>query len=103
MTAASSSTSAEASSDPPPIYRVWSQARELALLPLLVQPPLASRPYDTRYSALSTWLNAGVDPTEVAERAGNSVEVLLARHAKCPYGRAEVANQRIESLLGEYL
>ncbi|GHE31140.1 hypothetical protein GCM10017778_11950 [Streptomyces vinaceus] len=30
------------------------------------------------------WLNAGVDPTEIAARAGNSVEVLLGRYAKCP-------------------
>jgi integrase len=83
-------------------YRVWSEARELALPPDLVESPIASRPYDLRHSALSTWLNAGVDPTEVAERAGNSVEVLLARYAKCLYGRREVANQRIDNLLGEY-
>jgi hypothetical protein len=30
------------------------------------------------------------------------VEVLLARYAKCLYGRREVANQRIENLLDEY-
>jgi hypothetical protein len=53
-------------------------------------------------SALSTWLNAGVDPTEVAERAGNSVEVLLTRYAKCLDGRQDVANRRIEDLLREY-
>ncbi|MEV0125839.1 site-specific integrase [Streptomyces sp. NPDC050703] len=58
--------------------RVWHEARHLALPPELVQSPLADRPYDLRHSALSTWLNAGVDPTEVAERAGNSVEVLMA-------------------------
>jgi len=44
---------------------------------------MAARPYDLRHAALSTWLNSGVDPTEVAERAGNSPEVLLSRHAKC--------------------
>ncbi|MER5215329.1 hypothetical protein ABT063_33475 [Streptomyces sp. NPDC002838] len=64
--------------------------------------PLAARPYDLRHSALSTWLNAGVDPTEVAERAGNSVEVLMATYAKCLYGRAVIANQRIQALLDEY-
>ncbi|MDQ0751291.1 hypothetical protein QF034_005522 [Streptomyces africanus] len=53
-------------------------------------------------SALSTWLNAGVDPTEVAERAGNSVEVLLTRYAKCLDGQQDVANRRIEDLLREY-
>ncbi|MBW8700818.1 hypothetical protein MBT84_14550 [Streptomyces sp. MBT84] len=39
----------------------------LALLPAAVASPLAARPYDLRHSALSTWLNAGVDPTEVAD------------------------------------
>jgi integrase len=81
---------------------VWHETRELALPPDLVGSPLAARPYDLRHSALSTWLNAGVDPTEVAERAGNSVEVLLTRYAKCLYGRQAVANQRIEALLDEY-
>jgi hypothetical protein len=52
-------------------YRVWQEARLLALPPAVAASPLASRPYDPRHSALSTWLNAGVDPTEVAERAGN--------------------------------
>ncbi|WP_246204067.1 tyrosine-type recombinase/integrase [Streptomyces tailanensis] len=82
--------------------RVWHEARELALPPGLLNTPLAARPYDLRHSALSTWLNAGVDPTEVAERAGNSVEVLMTKYAKCLYGRAAIANQRIEALLDEY-
>ncbi len=83
-------------------YRVWQEARFLALPPAVAASPLASRPYDLRHSALSTWLNAGVDPTEVAERAGNSVEVLLTRYAKCLDGRQDVANRRIEDLLREY-
>lgn len=83
-------------------YRVWQEARLLALPPAVAASPLASRPYDLRHSALSTWLNAGVDPTEVTERAGNSVEVLLARYAKCLDGRQEVANRRVEDLLREY-
>jgi hypothetical protein len=60
-----------------------------------------SSTYDLRHSALSTWLNAGVNPTEVAECAGNSVEVLLTRYAKCLDGRQDVANRRIEDLLRE--
>lgn len=82
--------------------RVWHEARELALPPGLLYTPLAARPYDLRHSALSTWLNAGVDPTEVAERAGNSVEVLMTKYAKCLYGRATIANRRIQALLDEY-
>jgi hypothetical protein len=42
------------------------------------------------------------DATEVAEHAGNSVEVLLSRYAKCIDGRQEVANRKIEELLREY-
>ncbi|MGA5320423.1 tyrosine-type recombinase/integrase [Streptomyces seoulensis] len=80
-------------------WRVWDEARALALAPEQVESPLAKRPYDLRHAALSTWLNAGVDPTEVAERAGNSVEVLLSRYAKCLDGRQHVANRRIQSLL----
>ncbi|MEU1622013.1 site-specific integrase [Streptomyces sp. NPDC005722] len=83
-------------------YRAWQEARLLALSPAVAASPLARRPYDLRHSALSTWLNAGVDATEVAERAGNSVEVLLSRYAKCIDGRQEVANRRIEDLLREY-
>lgn len=83
-------------------YRVWQEARALALSPAAVASPLAARPYDLRHSALSTWLNSGVDPTEVAERAGNSVEVLLGRYAKCIDGRQEIANRKIEDLLSEY-
>ncbi|MFE1908588.1 tyrosine-type recombinase/integrase [Streptomyces gardneri] len=83
-------------------YRAWQEARKLALPPAVVASPLARRPYDLRHSALSTWLNAGVDATEVAERAGNSVEVLLTRYAKCLDGRQEVANRRIDDLLREY-
>ncbi|WHM36598.1 site-specific integrase [Streptomyces sp. BPTC-684] len=82
--------------------RVWSEAREFGLPPELVDSPLAEVPYDLRHSALSTWLNAGMDPTEAAQRAGNTVEVLLARYAKCLHGRAVVANQKIENFYAEY-
>lgn len=80
-------------------YRVWKQARALALPPALTATPLAARP---RHSALSTWLCAGADPAEVAQRAGNSVEVLLTRYAKCLYDRQSINNQRIEHLLHAY-
>jgi hypothetical protein len=35
-------------------YRVWQEARLLALPPAVAASPLASRPYDLRHSALST-------------------------------------------------
>jgi integrase len=81
------------------LHRAWNEARELALPPELAATPLGKRPYDLRHSALSTWLAAGADPAEVAQRAGNSVEVLLTRYAKCLYDRQSLTNQRIESLL----
>ncbi|GAA2071357.1 tyrosine-type recombinase/integrase [Streptomyces albiaxialis] len=80
--------------------RTWEDARALALTPEQFASPLAGTPYDLRHAALSSWLNAGVDSAEVAERAGNSVEVLLTRYAKCLDGRQEIANRRIEELLG---
>lgn len=56
----------------------------------------------SRNSALSTWLCAGADPAEVAQRVGNSVEVLLSRYATCFYDRQPVNKQRIEGLLSAY-
>ncbi|MGW3628326.1 tyrosine-type recombinase/integrase, partial [Streptomyces sp. NPDC000880] len=44
----------------------------------------------------------GADPAEVAQHAGNSVEVLLTRYAKYLYDRQSVNNQRIEPLLRAY-
>lgn len=80
--------------------RAWQEARQLALTAQQVTSPLAGTPYDLRHAALSTWLNGGVDPTDVAERAGNSVEVLLKRYAKCLDGHRERNNRLIERALG---
>lgn len=79
--------------------RAWQEARRLALTPRQVNSPLAGTPYDLRHAALSTWLNGGVDATDVAERAGNSVEVLLKRYAKCLDGNRERNNKLIEQAL----
>ncbi|GGS97698.1 hypothetical protein GCM10010206_70590 [Streptomyces cinerochromogenes] len=85
--------------------------RLVHVLPRLAGGPCAGAPasrgrlparcalYDLRHPALSTWLNSGVDPTEVAERAGNSVEMVLSRYAKCIDGRQEIAIRKIEELL----
>lgn len=48
-----------------------------------------------------TWLDAGADPTEVAECA-DSVEGLLSRRARCIDDRQEVADRKIEGLSREY-
>lgn len=82
------------------VYRVWKLARERALTREEAASPLARRPYDLRHACVSTWLNAGVPPTQVAEWAGHSVHVLLRVYAKCVYGQEEQARQRIEAALG---
>src|SRR5215475_2062216 len=79
--------------------RVWQGARLLAFPPALAASPLAGRPYDLRHACLSTWLNAGVDPTQVAEWAGNTVEVLMRVYAKCIHGRDEINRKWIEDAL----
>jgi hypothetical protein len=48
---------------------------------------------------LSTWLAVGADP---AQRAGNSVEVLLPRSVECLHDGQSINNQRIEDLLNSY-
>ena len=80
-------------------YRVWHQARSTALTKEQVVSPLARRPYDLRHACLSTWLNAGVPATQVAEWAGHSVNVLLRVYAKCIDGQDEAAKQRIDRAL----
>jgi len=81
------------------ISDVWAEARTLALTPGQVASPLAGRPYDLRHAAVSLWLNAGVPATEVAERAGHSVEVLLRVYASCLDDGEGITNKRIDAAL----
>ncbi len=78
------------------VSRTWDKARHAALTPAEAKSPLAERPYDLRHARLSTWLNAGVHPPQVAEWAGNSVPVLLRVYAKCPTDSEQSAPKRIE-------
>lgn len=71
-------------------------------MPRVPISPLAGRPYDLRHAAVSLWLNAGVPATQVAERAGHSVEVLLRVYAKCIAGGDKVANMRIDAALRDF-
>ncbi len=75
--------------------RAWIKARRDALSATEQASPLARRPYDLRHACLSTWLNGGVYPTQVAEWAGHSVDVLLRIYAKCVVGQDELAKRRI--------
>jgi integrase len=79
--------------------RDWAKARLLALTPAGQTSPLARRPYDLRHACLSTWLNGGVYPTQVAEWAEHSVDVLLRIYAKCIVGQDELAKRRIDETL----
>lgn len=85
---------------PASVYtQVWDEAREIGMSPAQSASPLAARPYDLRHAALSSWLAAGVPPTEVATRAGNSVKVLLTVYAKCLADQEATYNNRIAGLL----
>jgi integrase len=78
---------------------VWRNARKAALTPREHASPLARRPYDLRHACVSTWLNAGAAPTQVAAWAGHGVDVLLKIYAKCVEGQDEVAKRRIAAAL----
>jgi hypothetical protein len=56
---------------------------------------LRSYGYDLRHAAVSTWLNAGVPPAQVAEWAGHTVDVLLRVYAKCVAGQQDEAKRLI--------
>jgi len=75
--------------------KVFHDARAAAFTVSEAASLLAQRPYDLRHAAVSTWLNAGVAPPQVAEWAGHSVDVLLRVSAKCIAGQQEEAKRRI--------
>ncbi|MDQ0386009.1 hypothetical protein J2S54_002829 [Streptomyces sp. DSM 42143] len=81
---------------------VWAEARSAALSPSEVASPLARRPYDLRCAGVSFWLFSGVDPMEVARRAGHSVAVLLRVYAKVLAQAQDRANRQIEAGLREW-
>jgi integrase len=78
------------------------QARRTALTPSEYASPLAKRVYDLRHACVSTWLNGGVPPAQVAEWAGHSVAVLLRIYAKCIDGQDKAARRRIEEALRDH-
>jgi integrase len=75
---------------------VFHKARAAAFTAGESDSLLARRPYDLRHAAVSTWLNAGVAPPQVAQWAGHSVDVLLRVYAKCIAGQQDEAKRRIE-------
>ena len=81
-------------------WRVWQEARPIALPPDKADSPLAHRPYDLRHTCITNWLNAGVPVAEVARRAGNSPEVIHRRYEGCIDGHEELNNKKIEKAMG---
>ncbi|WP_051392766.1 hypothetical protein [Glycomyces arizonensis] len=76
--------------------KVFAKARELAYTETELASPLTRRIYHLRHSCLSRWLNAGVPATQVAEWAGNSVEILLRIYAHCIDGELHLYQQKIQ-------
>jgi integrase len=79
----------------------WAKARGDALSAAEAASPLAGRVYDLRHACVSTWLNGGIPPAQVAEWAGHSVAILLNIYAKCLDGQDAITKQRIEDALGD--
>ncbi|MGW6909552.1 tyrosine-type recombinase/integrase [Streptomyces sp. NPDC054940] len=76
--------------------RAWNKARKAVLPEHEYESPVGRRVYDLRHTCLTTWLNHGIPPAQVAEWAGNSVPVLLATYARCITGQLAELQQRIE-------
>jgi integrase len=75
--------------------RAWRKARKAALTDEEYASPLGRRAYQLRHAAVSTWLNAGLPPQQVAEWAGHSLDVLFKIYAKCLAGQEEAARKRL--------
>jgi integrase len=80
--------------------RVWREARDLAFPPHRRKTALAAEPYDLRHAGISLGLSITNDPTLMAERAGNSPEILLRRYSWALDGKDAAANRAIEAALG---
>lgn len=80
---------------------MWQSARRSALPAPDVTTPLAKVPYSLRHAGISLLIKAGVDPVEVARRAGHSPAVLWRFYAKLLRGQQQQANDLIDVALGE--
>lgn len=81
------------------IRRAWNDARKDTLQPHELSSLLGKTPYDLRHTCLTTWLNAGVPPAQVAAWAGNSVRILLATYINCIDGRDDDLKRKIREAL----
>lgn len=81
--------------------RVWKEARPLGLPPERVRSSLADVPYDLRAAGISLGLRTTRDPARIAERAGNSVKILMERYAWALDEEDDAANRAIGEALGD--
>lgn len=81
--------------------KVWKQARPFALPPNRVGSSLAEIPYDLRHAGISLGLRTTRDPALIAERAGQSVDVLMKRYAWALDDQDAAANKAIEDALDD--
>jgi integrase len=74
---------------------MWEAARIAVLSKEEAASPLAKVPYSLRHAGVSLWIKSGVDPAEVAQRAGHSIAVLYRFYAKILQGGRTRSNQLI--------
>ncbi|MEU1941637.1 site-specific integrase [Streptomyces sp. NPDC020125] len=80
---------------------LWEEARTEVLSEEEAATPLAEVPYSLRHAGVSLWIKSGVDPVEVARRAGHSIAVLFRFYAKILRGDQSRSNQLITQGLNE--
>ncbi|WP_405635886.1 tyrosine-type recombinase/integrase [Streptomyces sp. NBC_00056] len=79
----------------------WERARKKVLTPGEITSDLAAVPYSLRHAGVSLWIKSGVDPAEVAARAGHSIAVLYRFYAKILKGGQQHSNDLISRALDE--
>ncbi|WP_103545313.1 site-specific integrase [Streptomyces sp. SM1] len=80
---------------------LWERARSAVLSAEEAATPLAAVPYSLRHAGVSLWIKSGVDPVEVARRAGHSIAVLFRFYAKILRGEQSRSNQLIAQELNK--
>ncbi|MFF3515439.1 HAD family hydrolase [Streptomyces sp. NPDC002573] len=78
---------------------VWERARKAVLSRREAASALAAVPYSLRHAGVSLWIKSGVDPAEVAARAGHSIAVLYRFYAKILKGGQQHSNNLIARAL----
>ncbi|WP_327368678.1 tyrosine-type recombinase/integrase [Streptomyces sp. NBC_01217] len=82
---------------------MWQEARRRALDEADLRTQIAEVPYSLRHAGVSLWIKVGVDPVEVARRAGHSPAVLWRFYAKVLRGHQQQANELISAALEAHI